>query len=182
MSSSNDQFVDHVIPQDTDLKRIAALAVDFVKQSREIEDLETELANRKKMFKTLSEEVLPSAMNAVNMKEFTLSNGYKIGIKDIFIVRIPKGKIDFADDWLHENGHDGMIRRKLAVDLPREMNPTDLKVIQTFFDTRRLSYSVVKETHWATIQSWANEARANGEVIPEEIFSVYVGNQAVITE
>jgi hypothetical protein len=55
------------------------------------------------------------------MREFVLRNGYRLAVEEVFNVRLPKNKIDKADEWLDKNGHGGMIKRKLQIDIDDEI-------------------------------------------------------------
>jgi hypothetical protein len=179
---SNDVYAHNEQPTDLDLKRISNLAELYVQTYQNIIQTERELETMKKAFEEISTDQLPAAMNAVNMREFVLRNGYRLAVEEVFNVRLPKNKIDKADEWLDKNGHGGMIKRKLQIDIDDEIPEAVLDRLKTEIEKEGYTYEEVKTVHWATIQSWATEMKNGGEIIPEDIFTVFRGNRTVITE
>jgi hypothetical protein len=177
---SNDEYV--TMPDENDLKKIARLGQEFVLVNMNILQIKKELEVAEKRFRDISEVELPDAMKSVNLAEFKLTNGYRIVIEDVFNVRLPKNKMDEADEWLDNNGHGGMIKRVLQVDVDKEIPEDVLEKLKIEIEEQGYSYEEIKTVHWATIQSWANEMKTEGELIPEDIFTVYRGNRTVITE
>lgn len=179
---SNDEYVDNTTPTDEDLQSIAKLAREFVAADVHIRSLEMELEKVKKYYEEISTVKLPDAMNAIGMAEFKLSNGYTLSIIPIFNVRLPKNNIDKADAWLDTNGHSGMIKKKLEIEIPKTITLEELEKLKDEIDFRGYDCEEVKTVHWSTIQAWANEMHKGGEVIPEEIFTVYRGSKTTIQE
>lgn len=177
---NTDEFVDKPIPTDEKLKKIAELAKDFVFFDNNIKDLERELAKYKKEFEQIATTELPEAMIDIGMSEFKLTNGVHLQVIPIYNVRVTKDKLDKADTWLEENGHGGMIKRVFQIAVPNDV--IEQITLEHKLARANIDYDVVKNVHWSTIQSWANEMREAGEMIPEEIFNIFRGNRTVITE
>lgn len=177
---SNDEFV--AMPDTNDLHKIAKLGQEFVAVNREIIERKKELEIIEKRFKDLSETELPDAMLSVNLAEFKLTTGYRIVIEPIFSVRLPKGNVNAADEWLDNNGHGGMIKHVIQVELPKDLSNEAKYGLKRGLKELGFSYEELKTVHWATIQAWANEMKKEGELIPEEIFNVFVGNRTIISE
>ena len=175
------EYVDKPIPDDSQLAKVAALAKEFAQYDFEIKKLEIKLATLKRSFEQIATVELPNAMVSIGLREFVLKNGYRIKIEPIFNVRLTKANMDRADAWLQEHGHSGMIKRKLEVDL-NGIESDGIEDLKREIEFEGFTYEEVKNIHWATLQSWANEMNESGEVIPEEIFSVFRGNRTVITE
>ena len=179
---SNDEYIDNTTPSDESLQSIAKLAREFVAADVHIRSLKMELEKVEKYYEEISTVKLPDAMNAIGMAEFKLSNGYTLSVIPVFNVRLPKNKIDAADEWLDNNGHSGMIKRVLQVAINNEIPSDVVEKLKIEIEEQGFEYEEVKNVHWATIQSWANEMKTEGEIIPEEIFTVYRGNKTTITE
>ena len=169
-------------PTSSDLKRISSLGQLFVGCDKKVKQLEYELEIAKKAFEQISTVELPDAMNSVDMKEFRLTNGYKIRIEEVYNVRLPKERVDMADTWLDEHGHGGMIKRSLQIELPKTLERAEIEWLKQKIKELEFDSQEVKNVHWATLQSWANEMREGGEAIPEDIFAIYRGNKTVISE
>lgn len=179
---NNDEYIHNEQPTDTDLQNIAKLAREFVAADVHIRSLKMELEKVERYYEEISTVKLPEAMNAVGMAEFKLNNGYSLSVIPIFNVRLTKKNLDKADAWLQDNGHGGMIKRKLEITYPKDYINAELETLLDQLEELGFKAQEVLDVHWSTIQSWANEMKAEGEVIPEDIFNVYVGSKTVITE
>ena len=82
---------------------------------------------------------------------------------------------------LTENGHIGMIKRKLEIEIPSGLSNEQLENIKLAIEAFPVNYEEVRFAHWNTIQSWANEMNNAGEIVPEDIFSVFRSNKTTIT-
>lgn len=162
------------------LTRITELGHSFIHLSREIEDLEKQLANTKKLYNRLSTEVIPEAMRKVGMTAFQLGNRFGISIQPVLVVKLDKEKVEEADMWLDINGHSGMVKNHVEVFVPKDIDPDKLEKLLEGIKATGLDYTHGKSIHYQTLNRWARDMTAEGEVIPEDIFNVYRGTKTVI--
>lgn len=181
MSEQNDQYIDQDEPvSDSQLSKIAELGVDFLVMSNEVKQMEARLDLRKKQLKHLSEVQIPEELHKVNMNGFTLANGFKLEVKPVFVVTLPKDKVDEADRWLDENGHSGMMRHHLDVALPRGIAADELSRLKKSIERFGFDCNDVKSIHFQTLAKWGREMNEEGEQVPTEIFNVYQGYKTEI--
>ena len=182
MSDDNDRYIIQDEIEDDQLANIARLGNDFVRLSNEVMKLENMLELRKKQLNVLSTAELPDAMAKVYMTEFRLMNGYKLKIKPVLVCKLPKENADVADQWLIDNGHDGMVKRNITIEVPKGIPAETYATITETIKKNGLNYNDTKVIHPQTLNKWAREMEEGNEVIPEEIFSVFRGTKTEITE
>jgi hypothetical protein len=181
MMNENDQFIEETKPEENQLGRIARLGIDFIRLQNEIKQLENLLESRKKQFNFVSEVEIPDAMAQVKMREFSLTNGFRLKIKPVLVVSLPKEKVGEADAWLIENGHDGMMKHQIEIPLPKGIAQEDLNALKERIDSMGYAFTDSKSIHYQTLNKWAREMTEEGETIPEEIFKVFRGQKTEIT-
>ena len=102
-------------------------AIDRVqKLEKEIESLREEAKGKEQTLRKLTEQEIPDLMTELNVKNFTLTDGSKVGLVDIVSASIPSaGSIERASgdskeelyerqqacfDWLRKNGGGELIK------------------------------------------------------------------------
>jgi hypothetical protein len=178
---NNDDYIDETKPEENQLGKIARLGIDFIRLQNEIKQLENLLESRKKQFNYVSEVEIPDAMAQVKMREFSLTNGFRLKVKPVLVVSLPKEKVGEADAWLIENGHDGMMKHSIEIPLPKGIAQQDLSALKERIDSMGYAYNDTKSIHYQTLNKWAREMQEEGEQIPEDIFKVYHGQKTEIT-
>ena len=120
-------LLEDVAPASNELGAIAHLAERMSLVEDEINLHESLLKQKKQELKMLAEQDLPNLMQELNIKNFTLSNGAKVEVKDVLTASVPsQGAIDRAKDdakqelqilqqqcfkWLRDNGLGDLIKK-----------------------------------------------------------------------
>ena len=176
MSDNNDQFIDDAEPvPDDQLSKISQLGIDYVVTRNNIIKLKNDLDRQERQLKHLSEVVIPEAMQKVNMRSFGLENGFKLEVKPVIFVTLPKDKADEADAWLDANGHGGMVKFHLDIHLPKGTSQENISNLKRSIERFGYEYSENKSIHFQTLNKWAREMEEENETIPENIFKVFRG-------
>jgi hypothetical protein len=170
------------VPSNDRLVEIADLGKDFVDTNNEISHLEGRLADLKKKFNRLSTEIIPYAMQSIGMTSFEIGNRYTIKTQPVLVVKTDKEKMQEIDSWLDQHGHSGMVKFKLEVFLPKNVNKEVIGELQDQIEAFGFEYSLTKSIHYQTLNKWSREMEENGEVIPMDLFDVYRGTKTVIVE
>lgn len=99
------------------LKKIQRLGEELQKIDEEILSAEEKISELTKRRQGITRHDLPSVLDEVGMKEFTLSNGYTISVGDVISASLPKDPHDreFVFSWLREHNHDSIIKRTFKV-------------------------------------------------------------------
>lgn len=164
------------------LKHIQMLASSAVEKKAMIESMETALAEAKEALSDLERHKLPDAMEAVGMKDFTLTDGSVIKIKEYVSGSLPKTEDEREDalEWL-EDDPDGVaiIKNTLTI----TFNKGDHNKAMALANELR-ERGIVVETdtsvHPATLQSFARTLLADGRAIPLEKLGLHAGRMAKI--
>lgn len=104
-------------PDDKDLKQVADLARQQVVLIREVNKLQTELAEKSAALKKNMEFDLPLKMKELGMTHFGLAGGASISMKEVVTASIPRDPEiqDEAFSWLETKGHGGLIKRRIQI-------------------------------------------------------------------
>lgn len=156
------------------IKNIVTLASEMRDLENTIEELEATLKAKKEQFRRISATELPLLMGEIGLRQFKLSDGTSLLIKPILQVTLPvsdQPKVEIADQWLKDNGHDGLV--KTNIDVSGVNEPQKIMEIKQALERLRVQYNIKKAIHPSTLRGWANEMERNGMVIPEGIFNVF---------
>ena len=145
----------------------------------EISSLEDVLKERKEEHRRLTEEALPSTMDAANCLEFRYKDGRRVVINDTVNASIAKANEAEAYSWLEENGHEDLIKRKLELSIGRGENDLAEDVKKDIKDLFGLDMNDKASVHAATLKAWAKEQLEKGIEIPEKLFGIYKVRKAV---
>ena len=176
MSNDDDEYyIDDVVPNDNNLKKIAVIASNLVALRDKVEDLKTQLSVAEQEYNYVNEIELPELMQSVGLSQFTLSNGLKLKVNKVVYCKLNKTKVEEADQWLKENGHEGMVKHKFEIPIPASATPLQLAALNAAIQQLGYKYKDEKIIHPQTLNKWAREQSENNEVIPMEYFEVWRG-------
>lgn len=165
------------------LRQISNIGDRMIKLGKLIGKLQLLLEEKEREFDAIQYGELPEAMDKVELSEFRLLDGRKIAIKPVVKVSYQKENIDEIDVWMDENGHSGLVKRAVVVEIPRGPKSSEyVRFITKFIEDSGLIPEDRKSIHWQTLNKWGREMVENGDVIPEELFNVFQGRQAKISD
>ncbi len=174
------------------LKSISALASTLVMKQKQLAMLEEAAKELKLEIFELETKTLPDAMTSAQTRQFALTaeaGGGSITVEPFIQGSLPSKdpvKRDEALRWLHENGHDGIIKRALAVNLAKgqyEQGDEIKKAITEALEKLKLKKVVVEDqedVHHMTLKSWAREMQENAEEFPAETLGLFIGQRAKV--
>lgn len=101
------------------MQEMTALASEMIAAERDVEVAEAELAEKKRRATQLREESVPMAMLELGVKEFTLTTGEKVTIKQDVYASIPVANRYDAFKWLDDNGFGGLLKTSITANFGR---------------------------------------------------------------
>lgn len=154
-------------PSDEQLNTITQLAKAQVAAELNIEQLEEQLRKAKLNLQRIMWNLLPDAMQAAGVKEFTLQDGKKIIIKDEVYASISEANRPAALAWLRDHNHGSIIKNAFQV-MVRGGEPLEKDVVK-FLEEHEVEYDQKQSVHNRTLQSWVKQQLADGHEVPESI-------------
>lgn len=155
-------------PKGGDLAKLAELAEELAEIDLEAQALELKLKNARSRADSLRDVQIPELMEELGMEKFTTTNGFEIDIKESIRASISKENEPLAFAWLDQNGHGGMIKRKVEVRFDKNQEDAAKELAKEL----RSDYSGVSidgSVHNSTLRSWVRKRLEKGEEIPETI-------------
>lgn len=160
-----------------DLKDVKRLAARLVKIEDEIQQCEDYIARAKKEREEIRVRILPNVMFELGIDSVTIDN-HHCKLEPMVQASLPKEPEarKEAIDWLVENGHGGIIKRELKVDLPKGDGYTEAAVKEAVQEAAPglnvlTSYNVHHSSYSALIRQLVRE----GAPIPTDILGVFIG-------
>lgn len=161
------------------LKGIAEIARRIRDTEEEITRTETFLKERKQALQKLTDEDLPSLLEEMGVKSFTLEDGSKVDVKPLYGASIPVARKDEAFGWLREHGFDDIIKNNVTCVFGRGEDDK-ANEFQRMAMEQGLDPMQKQDVHSSTLRAWVKERVENGDEFPMDLFGAFIGQRAVI--
>ena len=147
--------------------------------TKEIEDIENKLKEKKKDLDIISGEVVPTMMSEMGLSQLKLMDGSMIDVKPFYNATITQANKESAFNWLRKNGLGDIIKNEVVVSFGRgEDNKAaeyaELAKGQGLQPAQKLKVEPM------TLKALVRERIEKGVEMPTEIFSIFVGNKTTI--
>lgn len=165
-------------PDEADLKSVKRLAARLVQIEDEIIDCEARISALKKEREEVRVKTLPGIMFELGIDSVTIDN-HRCTLEPLVQATLPKDpeQREKAVAWMVDNGHGGIVKREMKVDLPKGDAVTEEIVRDAVRGAApgipvATTYNVHHSSYSALIRQLVRE----GAPIPTEMLGVYVGS------
>jgi len=178
--------------------------LDSVNESDKLSDqvvkltnLEDELANKDKELKELkrkivlvSEEIIPTMMQEMNISTLKLADGTAVEVRSIYGASLGQGRSESDSDfikrregafkWLRDNGLGDLIKNEVTVAFGRN---EDNKASDYAILAKGQGYEPVQKlkVEPMTLKALVRERVEAGQDMPSDLFNLFTGNRTKIT-
>ena len=175
-STKNDQL-DKL--DDQKLDKISRLANEASSLQEDVERLEDELKNFKKAYYRVTDELLPEALEELNLEKFTLKDGSEIAVKPIYAASIPKDRREEAYDWLREHGDGDIIKNNVTVTFGKGEDQ-EAQAFMLVCGDQGFTPQQMEKIEPMTLKAWLRERVEAGHPIPLDLFGAFISQRATI--
>ena len=188
-------LLEDVAPASNELGAIAEAAQRAQKLRDEIEALTQQLKEKEQRLKSLTEQEMPDLMHELNVKEFTLTDGSKVGLVDIVSASIPSaGAIERAKgdnkeelyerqqqcfEWLRSNGGGELIKSNVEIAFGKGEDE-NCKQFKKELRDKKIFYRDSMGVHPQSLRAFIGECLERGMKVPSEMFKLYTGQKVQI--
>ena len=188
-------LLEDVAPASNELGAIAEAAKRAQNLREEINELTQQLKGKEQKLKSLTEQEMPDLMHELNVKDFTLTDGSKVGLVDIVSASIPSaGAIDRAKgdakeelyerqqqcfDWLRSHGGGELIKSNVEVQFGKgeDSSCTEFK---KELRSKKIFYRDSMGVHPQSLKAFMGECLGRGIKVPSDMFKLYTGQKVQI--
>lgn len=161
------------------VNQLLALNTQANKHRLRIEQLEADLKKEKEDLNNLESVFMPTIMEEAGITEFRLSDGSVISLTETTVGSMPKDRQDQCLQWLRENGHAGVIKNQIAVNLSRGEDGLAPRVISALHEMGIHTVDQKETVHYQTLNALLREI-AHEAGFPRELFSVHEVKRVVV--
>lgn len=159
---------DVVGPTREQLQEITALAQRQLSAERTVDNSQESLDEAKRNLRRINENLLPDAMTEIGMDQFRLTDGTEIDVKETIRASISEKNRPGAYQWLHENGHDAIIRKSITIAFsPGEEHLHEM--VQRFLDQHDIEFDGRSAINHNTLRAWVTNQLREGNTVPDDI-------------
>jgi|TARA_R110000787_G_scaffold196152_3_gene307428 hypothetical protein len=161
------------------LGEIAILAEKQLSLEDTIEGLEAELKEKKRLLEEVATKLLPDAMTAIGIEDFTMTSGAKLAIKSFYSASISADNKEKAHTWLRNHQFGSLIKNQFGVDFGQGEGDKADKFRGTLLKNKS-HFSEKEGVHASTLKAFVKEQIEGGSKVPLELFGAFVGRKAKI--
>jgi hypothetical protein len=192
---ANINLLEDVAPASNELGAITEAAERVLDLENEIRTLENQLKEKGQTLRKLTEQELPDLMQELNVKDFTLTNGAKIGLVDIVSASIPsagainRAKGDIKEElltrqkrcfgWLRKNHGGPLIVSNVEVPFGKHEDQK-CSEFKKKLRQEKVFYNEYTGVHPQTLKAFIRECLEKGINVPVEDFRLYTGQKVQI--
>lgn len=162
------------------MKRLKAAADELAANLADQETLAAQTKALKQREMVLAREILPDLMKEIGVANFTTLEGKTFVLSQGFDGGFISGREAEAQEWLRANGHGGIMRCSVTVDMPSNIDEPALDRVVGLIMNLRSEESAVEgavvnsrsTVHPQTWKAWLRERMLAGDELPEELFKV----------
>lgn len=168
-------------PSADDLLTISDLANKQLRLIDAIAEQEEILCGLKDQLSRVRDFELPQAIEATGLKEFELTNGSKVSIKEEIYAAITEENREAAFGWLEKTSNDGIIKNQINCPFGKGQDE-DAQQLMLMLAEKGFSFTNSRMVHPQTLRAFIKKELEDGGQIPLEVFSVHIKKVATIKQ
>jgi len=145
------------------------LAHDQVEAETKVAEAEAQLDRSKKRLRDICENQIPELMDEEGLSTFKTDDGIEITVKKEVRASISKERAPKAFQWLRENGHAKLIKRKITVQARDDAHGDEI--------IKKLGKEEVTDqpsVHAQTLGAFVREMMSKGKSLPTDLLGIHV--------
>jgi len=155
-------------PSQVTVKELSDLAAQMMRLEDEIRDLEAQLVTKKEKLRMYAQSLLPTSMDAAQVKALTLPDGAIIQVEDFLAANIKKENEAAAFAWLRKNKLDALIKNEIKVKFGKGEDKL-VSEYEKFLKKKGIAFERKAAVNWQTLQAFVRERIRAGKDLPPVI-------------
>jgi hypothetical protein len=158
------------------LERLNLLAQEQISAEREVAQCEEKLKAAQDKLKDIAEKRLPELMDENGFKEFKLSDGTEIAIKETIRVNVSEDNRPKAINWAVAIGKGGVVKQEMSFKFGKGEDERAAKILAAVKSVDPViakDASSKKTIAPATMRAMVIECLENGVDVPMDVISIH---------
>jgi len=164
---------------DGKLDKVSRLANEAARLQEDVDRTAEENKHFKKALHKVTDELLPEALEELNLQNFTLKDGSEISVKPVYAASIPKDRRTEAYDWLREQGDGDIIKNNVTVTFGKGEDQ-DAQAFMLMCGDQGFTPQQQEKIEPMTLKAWFREQVESGHAIPLDLFGGFISQRAII--
>lgn len=163
------------------LDDMSNLAHEMILADESVKKAESLLKLAKAQHARIKEETIPSAMQELGIKSYTLETGETLKLEQAVYAAIPKAKKVECFNWLDENGFGGLIKTEVKIQFGKDERDQAIERYESL-QKEGMQPAIDMSVHASTLKSFIKEQLAKGEDFPLDLFGARACFEAKISK
>lgn len=164
---------------DSKLDKVSRLASEAARLQEEVDRTTEENKHFKKLLRKVTDELLPDALEKLNLQKITLKDGSEISVKPVYGASIPKDKQDEAFEWIREIGDGDIIKNNITVTFGKGEDQ-DAQAFILVCGDQGFDAQQKEKIEPSTLKAWFRERVEAGDPVRLDLINAFIGQQAII--
>lgn len=158
----------------TDLELLTNLAGQQQVLEQQIFDTEEHLKKLQAQHREISWKMLPELMDRINMRKFTLRNGYTVEVEEKLRASVPAKNRDAAYEWVERNGGSPLVKRAFIIAFTKEQEDWAKKFKRDCEQRKNaLPMEETKTVAPPSLVKFLSDKLKAGDEVPLELFGAF---------
>ena len=176
-SSTRSDQLDNL--SDSKLDKVSRLCSEAARLQEDVDRTAEENKHFKKALHKVTDELLPAALEELDLEKVVMKDGSEITIKDIYAASIPKDRKPEAFAWLREHGDGDIIKNNVTVTFGKGEDD-DAQSFMNMCGEQGFTPEQLEKIEPMTLKAWLRERVEAGDAIPLDLFGAYISQRANI--
>lgn len=159
------------------LRALAETALHFEALIERLEEFNKKVGEA---YRDLTENILPSLMDELDVPSLALSATQTLGIKTKITANIPAARLEEGCEWLKANGHASIIKQDVIVTFGTEQGEKAAKVVEAIKAAGEVPKVKMSVNHM-TLGALVREQLEEGADLPLDLLGVFRRRAAVVS-
>ena len=155
---------------DNTMARLYGLAQDQLDAEQRVAQADAELKAAEEALKDIADRRFPELLDELQLPDFTNADGVKVAVKTDIKSFFPKEGAEKALAWLTEQGMQGLVKRKITLELPAGDEAGERAAVAALRGAG-FEPKVAYDAHWMTLTSALKEQMEKGVDVPLTLFN-----------
>jgi hypothetical protein len=170
--------IGHNQPNFENINKLAREQYDLQEQ---IAGVEVELEQLNTRLLQLSEKILPDALEALELADYSTSDGLKVKLNSTIKGALVVANRPAGHEWLEQSGFGALIDREVVAEFNRDEDEAASELIAELAKKGRTA-QYKKSVHAGRLDAFIRRRLEEGEKVPQDIFTVYTLRETKVTK
>jgi transcriptional/translational regulatory protein YebC/TACO1 len=176
-----DEDTGDLLPDASQLTSITELVRTQIELEGLVDAFETKTKQAKAALRKVQEDLLPNAILAAGMEQFTMQDGRKVIVSKDLSVSVPKKNLSEITAWLREQGYQDLIKEEITIPLDT-VAPDIRERLKKGLTGLGINSDITENVNTASLKAVLRRMLTEGQDVNLKLFGAFPWQKSVIKQ